>query len=308
MTTLAQFLANLEPTQRIRLSSGPLVYRKAGQGRPLLLLHGWGGSSRHWATTFIHFAELRTVYAPDLPGYGDSPPMAEYTSAERLAELVIEFADTLGIETFDINGHSFGAAVAIHLAARYPQRVQRLVISSFGIPASPLERAIFDMTYLQMNTTLQVWHPWWFLWQPWQTFWQLWMLGAGYLPPVSTLIAQPFFHQFPDDFEVLREGFSEFILMDPRTSMENTISLGNPALRQDLGKVAAPTLLVSGSKDKIVPPATIESAAALLRDCRVAWIENCGHVPMIEQPQAYHRAVDIFLNEQMTSPVQPAAA
>ncbi len=298
MSTLSQAVARLERPQRVRLRSGTFAYRRAGSGPPLLLVHGWGGSSRHWVMTLAHFAEFRTIYAMDLPGHGESPPLVEMSSAERLAACIIEFADHFQLDQFDVNGHSFGAGVAVYLGARYPQRVRRLIISSFGIPATALERLTLDLTYYPMHATLKVWRPWLGWWQPWQTCWQLWMLGASAVPIVPWMVSRPFFYEVVPDIGTIQEGYSEFMLMDQRTSLENTISLGNPQLREALGRVAAPTLLVAGRQDLIVPPATVETAARMLANGRVNWIDNCGHIPMIEQPAAYHQAVDSFLSEE----------
>jgi pimeloyl-ACP methyl ester carboxylesterase len=301
MSTLEYTFKNLAAPQRITLSSGPLAYRKGGSGPPLILVHGWGGSSRHWFTTLAHFAELRTIYAMDLPGHGESPPLAEVTSAERIAELIIEFADAMQLDTFDVNGHSFGAAVAVYLAARYPQRVRRLIISSFGVFDTPLERMAMGQMYIPLTMAVHLWHPWLALWKPWQMYWQLWMVGAGYNPLVPWMISRAFFFAMPADIELIQEGYNEFMLMDQRTSLENTISLGNPALHDALKQISAPTLLIAGRQDMIVLAETVQAAARLVPHCRVEWVEWCGHVPMIEQPDTYHHAVDGFLNEQIIS-------
>ncbi|MEI7771260.1 MAG: alpha/beta fold hydrolase, partial [Chloroflexales bacterium] len=64
---------NIPSPQYIDLPTGRLAYRAGGDGPPLLLIHGWGGSSRHWLGAFVTLAEDHTVYAIDLPGYGESP-------------------------------------------------------------------------------------------------------------------------------------------------------------------------------------------------------------------------------------------
>jgi pimeloyl-ACP methyl ester carboxylesterase len=273
----------------------------------MLLLHGWGGSSRHWHWTMQGLADIRTIYAPDLPGYGDSPPLPGPTSAERLAECVIEFADKLHIEQFDVNGHSFGAAVAAYIAARYPERVRQVVISSFGM-FSDMEQLVMNYIYLQTYLPLYFGHTWLGLWQPWMTAWQLAMLWAGSAPGVSWSIARPFFFQMPADLQLVREGYNEFMLMDPRTSLENTFSLGNPALRTALTQIQAPTLLVGGRQDMIVSPDHIANAARIIPNCHTAWVDDCGHVPMIEQPLAYQTVLHEFLTLPTQRTAGPLAA
>jgi pimeloyl-ACP methyl ester carboxylesterase len=245
--------------------------------------------------TMEDLADIRTVYAIDLPGYGKSPPLAEPTSAERLAECVIEFADKLQIEQFDLNGHSFGAAVAVYMAARYPERIQQMVLSSFGMFGTELMQLWVNQVYMLTYMPLQFWHPWLGFLQPWMTTWQLSMLAAGNAPIVPWSMARPFFFHMPADPVLIQEGYNEFMLMDPRTSLENTMSLGNPLLRVSMEQIQAPTLLVAGRQDMIVPSPYIEAAAKIIPNCRTAWIDQCGHIPMIEQRAAYQRALHAFL-------------
>ncbi len=295
------------PTQRVRLSTGPINFRRIGSGPPMLLVHGWGGSSRHWYMTMADLADSRTIYALDLPGHGHSPPLAVPSSAERLSDVLLEFADTMEIDQFDLNGHSFGAAVAVYMAARYPQRVKRMIISSFGAPSSEMEQWFINQLYFLSYLPLQAMHPWLGLLQPWQTAAQLTMVGAGFWPLVPWTAAWPYFYKMPQDMQMIQEGFMEFVLMDPRTSLENTMSLGNPSLRTAMTQLQAPTLLVGGRQDMTVLPLYVESAARLIPNSRIAWIDGCGHVPMIEQPDTYKHILHDFLAIPEPLAFQPAA-
>lgn len=286
------------PAQRVRLRSGEVAYRRAGSGPPLLLLHGWGGSSNHWQTTLQDLATIRTVYALDLPGYGESPPLVETSTAERLAQCVIDFAEAMQLDRFDINGHSMGGAVAIYVAARHPEQVQRLIVSCYGTFTSFCEEWTMAQLYVQLSLAMHFWNPWLVLATPWQRLGQLWMQQAGYVPGVPWVVARPFFYQMPMDGQLLHDGYQEFVSMDQRTSMESVISLGNPALRAAMEQVRAPTLLVGARQDMVVNPERIEQAARIIPHCRVAWIDDCGHVPIIEQPFLYHHVLHAFLEEE----------
>ena len=114
----------------VELSGGKIAYRKAGNGPPMLLLHGWGSSSRYWQGTLAALGATRTLYAPDLPGYGESPPQHATVCPESMAQLVIDFAEAVGLEyPFDLNGHSFSAAVSAHIAVGWRERVRYLVLT-----------------------------------------------------------------------------------------------------------------------------------------------------------------------------------
>lgn len=286
--------APFTPVQQQTLSSGPIAYRQAGSGFPLLLVHGWGGSSRYWLDTLEAFADMRSVYALDLPGHGETPPLFDITSAERLAKLVIEFADALGLASFDLNGHSLGAAVAVYLAARWPTRVRNLVLTSLGTFRTQFERFLFGQAYIQMSLGLALWRPWLVLNRPWLALWQPWVDWMAHQPSVYRTLAGQFVHQLPADEMVVRQGVVEFLRTDRITALESAISVGDPGFAPALRQVHAPTLLVVADRDMIMPISGAQSMAELLPNCRLVQLDRCGHLPMIERPHEYHQLLREF--------------
>jgi pimeloyl-ACP methyl ester carboxylesterase len=261
----------------------------------MLLIHGWGGSSAHWIWTFHGLADVSTMYAPDLPGYGETPPLRGPTNIARMAACIIEFADAMGLEQFDLNGHSFGGGVAVYLAAHYPERVRRLILTCYGTLANDVRALMMDQLYAPLSLGVQFWHPWLRFSQPWINLWQFWLVNAGYMPLVPWSAARPFFYTMPSDAEMLREGYREFVMMDQQTALENSISLGNPALRSALQQLAMPTLFIAGVQDMVVWPDLVANAQRVVRNSRIAWIHQCGHVPMIERAESYNDALRAFV-------------
>lgn len=313
MTLATQTLAEMPTKQRVVLSKNAIAYRQSGVGPPLLLIHGWGGSSTHWYTSMDNLANVRTCYALDLPGYGESPPLADSINVMRMAEIVIEFADAMGIDQFDINGHSFGGGVATYIAAHWPERVKHLIVTSFGISGNQIEHFWLNQMYYQLDLTMSVWRPWitmWQpMWQPWMAFSQFWMAEMGHLSRVPHAVAQPFFYRLPTDDELVREGYTEFVLMDQRTSFETMLSLGSPEIRDTLKTITAPTLLVCGRQDLVVPASWMENVAEALPESHLVWMEDCGHVPMIERPHIYNCLLRHFIEGDMDLPLpKPLAA
>lgn len=284
--------------QQVTLSGGPVYYRQTGKGPPLILLHGWGGSSRNWQSTLQYLVDIRTIYAPDLPGYGESPPLADAATAERLAEIVIEFADTLGLESFDLNGHSFGAAIAAYIAAHWPARVRRLVLTCLSTFRTELERRMVEQAHQQVGMWLALWQPWMVLWEPWMALWQPWMARMGSIKPIYRAMASRFFYQVPSDESMLREGVADFLRMDRRTALEGALSSGSPTLTAALEKVTSPALLIGARQDTVMLPSGVAVAARLIPNCRLVWIDQCGHLPMIEQAEEYHQLLRTFLTEE----------
>ena len=96
---------------------------------PLIILHGWGSSIDSWGDVASAFEERGIkVFIPDLPGFGQTPEPPSAWGASDYGEFVKRFARELGIQKFDLAGHSFGGQVAITYAAQYPQDIHRLVL------------------------------------------------------------------------------------------------------------------------------------------------------------------------------------
>jgi len=124
-----------DPEQTVAVDGLLLHYLDVGQGPPVLLLHGMGGSLANFPRTIELLSQGRRVVALDLAGFGlsDRPRQADLTPQGQ-ARLVWGVMQALGIERADVIGHSLGGAIALHLAARYPQAVGKLVLVSSAVP------------------------------------------------------------------------------------------------------------------------------------------------------------------------------
>jgi pimeloyl-ACP methyl ester carboxylesterase len=119
----SQSARHLVPT-----GAGHVAWRRFGHGAPLVLLHGGHGSWRHWLRNIEALAPTRTLWVPDLPGYGESAPPAEPTLPSLVAALDDSLAQLIGPETpIDLAGFSFGGLVAAHFA-EHRRHVSRLAL------------------------------------------------------------------------------------------------------------------------------------------------------------------------------------
>ena len=116
------------------LPSPRLFVREAGQGAPMVLLHGLASSSRYWEPHVPHLGQSYRLVAPDLLGFGRSPKPdgAGYAPAEHLAALAEAALSRLDAPA-TIVGHSMGAVLALHIAAAFPDLVERLVLVSLPV-------------------------------------------------------------------------------------------------------------------------------------------------------------------------------
>ena len=108
------------------------VYRVAGSGPPVVLIHGMINSSRHWETVAARLAGSHQVIAPDLIGHGDSAtPRGDYSLGAHAAG-IRDLLAAIGVESATIVGHSLGGGVAMQFFYQFPQRTDRLVLISSG--------------------------------------------------------------------------------------------------------------------------------------------------------------------------------
>src|SRR6266536_2354204 len=116
-----------------------LVIREEGRGDPLVLVHGAGTSGAIWRRSMPLLAERRRAIAPDLPGYGGSPPAGPGFALEEVTDQLVAGLRDAGVPApYDLVGHSMGGAVSILLAASHPALVRRLVlVAPAGLAALP---------------------------------------------------------------------------------------------------------------------------------------------------------------------------
>jgi pimeloyl-ACP methyl ester carboxylesterase len=275
----------------ICLSHGELAYRQTGDAAlpALVLIHGWGGSSRYLEPLMSDLSDTFCCYAPDLPGFGDSPrfkhDVAEYeTALERhshrgLARVMAEFLDGVGAGQCDLIGHSYGAGVAIALSAMQPARVNKVVLSNFSTFRDERERKmiVFMHNVTGMMTKMR-------------------NLKFAHSDGFARMLGGRFFHRVPSDVQLLRDGLKDFWRMDPQASeltVKGSLGWETP---NDLRSLPQPVLLIHSRQDQIMPPRNAEYTIGLAPRGQIAWIDDCGHFPMVERRDEFVRIVRDFLH------------
>lgn len=267
--------------QKIILSGSPIYYRQGGTGPPLLLLHGWAGSSRYWEETIAQLSSIRTIYAPDLPGYGVSPPLAKPATPENITHLLVEFADALNLETFDINAHSLSAVMGVHIAVQWPERVRRLVLTCTGTYRDELNRKTVERVHRMIEMWLYLRKPW-----------------MGRVRLIYRTVARRFFYRVPADDGLLLASFNDFLAMDKRSGLETSMNAVRPDYNDTLKRVTVPTLVIGARQDNLMPHYGPPMIHSLVPNSTLVWIERCGHLPMIERSSLYHRLIKMFLTTE----------
>jgi pimeloyl-ACP methyl ester carboxylesterase len=136
-------VSQFEPWE-MELHGHRVIYRVAGSGPPVVLIHGMVNSSRHWEEVALRLADSYTVIAPDLIGHGDSAAVRGDYSIGAHAASIRDLLAVIGIDRATIVGHSLGGGVAMQFFYQFPQRTERLVLVSsggLGHEVSPLLRS-----------------------------------------------------------------------------------------------------------------------------------------------------------------------
>ena len=127
----------------IELHGHRVIYRIAGDGPPVVLIHGMVNTSKHWERVALQLAGRYTVVAPDLIGHGDSAAVRGDYSLGAHACSIRDLLTTIGIDRATVVGHSLGGGIAMQFFYQFPQRVERLALVSsggLGHEVSPLLR------------------------------------------------------------------------------------------------------------------------------------------------------------------------
>ncbi|MBV8529325.1 MAG: alpha/beta hydrolase [Candidatus Dormibacteraeota bacterium] len=238
-----------------------------GDGKPVLLLHGWGTSAELFVPIFDGLQSERRLIAPDLPGFGDTPPPAQPWSVHEYARWVVALLDRLGVDRCDVIGHSNGGRIGIVLAATYPERVRRIVLTdSSGIrPRRGLRYRYLVATYKALRRTQ----------------------GATLLPRALRDAAQR---------RADRRGSDDFRAASG--AMRATlVRLVNEDITPTLPRVAAPTLLIWGERDADTPLRDAQLMERLIPDAGLVVFEGAGHFAYLEQPARFCTVVDVFLQD-----------
>jgi pimeloyl-ACP methyl ester carboxylesterase len=127
----------------ILLDDAIVHYEVLGRGRPVLFLHGWVGSWRYWISGMQALSPMYRTYALDLWGFGDTAKRKEGYKIEQQAQLVTQFLDRMGITRTTIVGHGLGAVVALMLAVKNPEIVDRVMAVETPMAVNQINARMF---------------------------------------------------------------------------------------------------------------------------------------------------------------------
>ncbi|MCA9670824.1 MAG: alpha/beta hydrolase [Myxococcales bacterium] len=231
-------------------------YREQGSARPpLLLVHGAGASSRVFAEVCGPLARTHWTLAVDLPGHGRSAPWREPVAFEQLiereVELLADFGERIGLGRFVLAGHSMGGAVALHFALRYPDRLAGLALIATGAVLR-VHDAVFQVIERKFDEMADL------------------LAATGYSPLSNAREVEAWARQT--------------VAAPQQVTLDDYRACHRHDVRERLGEIALPTVVVSGSDDRLTAPKLQQRLVDGIARARLHSVTRAGHMVVQERP------------------------
>jgi pimeloyl-ACP methyl ester carboxylesterase len=268
------------------IDGGEIFYAVAGEGAPVLLLHGFGGEIWMWEKQVEALSKRYRLYIPDLLGYGYSDrPKVDYTPSLFIG-MIRQFMDQLGVRSASLIGNSMGGGIAWAFALTYPTRVDKLVlidsIPPQVVPAvrNRLFRWFLAIRHVPLLPYLAV------------------ALRTRRMVRVA-LMQVVYNDRLITEAVVERQHRIGRIAGTARV-MASTVRYADEVARyaDALETLRKPTLIIWGEQDDLFPVAVGSQLHASIRDSELVVIKGSGHMPMWEKPDETNQAILEFLGRE----------
>tara|TARA_B110001452_G_scaffold120418_1_gene99954 strand:- start:497 stop:1249 length:753 start_codon:yes stop_codon:yes gene_type:complete len=241
-----------------------------GKGFPLILIHGYLGSSEMWCNQKDYFSKFSRVITPALPGFGESSSVKSLASIEAMALKMIETIDGLKIEKFNLMGHSMGGMIVQEMTKICRNRINKLICfatSSLGeIPGR----------FETMNQTRQK------------------LKDDGLAETLSRVPKKWFVKGDRDKNYYLCQNAVKNVSFE---SADNAlIAMENWSGINELKNIKNETLIVWGDKDSSYNFEQVNTLKKNIKNSRLEIFENCSHNVHLEKPKEFNLLIESFIN------------
>jgi pimeloyl-ACP methyl ester carboxylesterase len=262
------------------VAGGRLRYLAGGAGEPLALVHGLGGAAVNWVSLAPLLLPGRRLLVPDLPGHGGSSPVSGAGSLDVFADLLAWLLERERMAPAAVAGHSLGGAIALRLAIRRPELVTALVLAGAAGISSGTRRARYGLAITGFVKPARRLAPH--------------RRRVARSPLLKRLV---FGHWGASDPPALSAEAVEGLL-EGASRHTDTITAAQALVRDDprpdLGRVRCPVHVLWGARDNQLPVADAFDYARRLR-APLRAIADCGHLLIVERPDACADAIEKFL-------------
>jgi pimeloyl-ACP methyl ester carboxylesterase len=258
---------------QLQLDDINLYYESAGEGKPVLFIHGLGSSTRDWEMQVPFFARRYRPITVDVRGHGKSGrPLGPY-SVPQFAGDIVRLLEALQTGPVHVVGISMGGMIAFQMAVSWPEWVRSLVV----VNCEP------ELVVRTFSDRLKVW----------QRLAIVRLLG---MRKMGQVLGDRLFPE-PEQAE-LREVFEDrWAENDRRAYREALMALVGWSVADEIERITCPTLVVASDQDTS-PVEAKEAYARRIPVSRLAIIENARHAVTVERPEEFNAVLDAFLSEQ----------
>ena len=256
----------------IAVNGTEIHYAGRGAGVPLLLVHGFPLNHSMWDDLAFDEAAVRVI-APDLPGFGLSPPRGETATMERFADDLAGLLDALSIDKAVFCGLSMGGYIALQFQRKYAERLLGLVLCDTRAAADAPDAARTRGVIAEM------------------------VLCEGADPIIETMLPKLLAEKTKSDNPRLIGRLREMMAGADRLGMAAALRgmAARPDMTASLAEISCPTLIIVGEEDAITPPAEMRSMADAICGAKYMEIAPAGHLAPMESPAAVTVAIAEFM-------------
>jgi 3-oxoadipate enol-lactonase len=248
-----------------------IFYEVAGEGLPIIFLHGLGGTSNVWHAQRVALSKCAKVITLDLPGSGRSAKGERNYTMERWADQAAGLADHLQLDKFVLVGHSMSTILAQKCAAKHGQRMSGLVLCG---PLTELPAAGKEAFTKRAETVLK----------------------EGMIAIADQVLAGALTPATREANAVLAGLYREVLLAnDPPSYAAQCQALINGSARADQANIRCPTLVLLGDQDAVTPLSMARAIAAAVANCTIKIIPATAHLTMAERPDLFNAALVEFI-------------
>jgi pimeloyl-ACP methyl ester carboxylesterase len=261
-----------------------VAYLDIGEGAPVVLVHGFGGSLWQWEYQQGALSASHRVITLDMLGSGwsDKPDIG-YTPDE-VVKFFTGFMDAVGLPRASLIGNSMGGGLVIAMALAHPERVDRVVLIS-GLPDHITDKLTSPMMRRAVESRLPIW----------LVTVGNWFAGKGLTRRVLA--------EMVHDERLLTETVIERSyqnrkqpgLIRPLLTTVRNLPLWEEGFAKRIGQIRQPTLIIWGTRDKVFPPAVGEDLYRQITGSRLELVPDAGHIPQWERPDEVNRHILEFL-------------
>lgn len=267
------------------LGETEVSYVEMGEGPAVLFVHGLGGSWRNWLENIPFFAKRHRVVALDLPGFGASPMPAVPLTMKAYGDLIVKFADALGLDSETaLVGHSMGGFISTEAVIEAPERFSSLtLVAAAGITFATIPQTRKELTRTALKLVL-----------PLAQSRLERNLGRKRLRSASFkgIIAHPSM--------VSREILWELGTYGVKSPglLQAAYALAGYDTRDRLGDITLPTMVIWGNQDRLVPVAAAYSYERRISSSELHLIDDTGHMVQMERPARFNEVLEDFVSRK----------